>query len=88
MKLLPIVLALAAPLLARAEPAVYRLDPEHSFVYFEVLHFGTSTLRGRLGPPEGFVELDRVAGRGGGGGGGGGARPPAYWMTSSLILSR
>jgi polyisoprenoid-binding protein YceI len=64
MKLLPMVLALAIPLLARAEPAVYRLDPEHSFVYFEVLHFGTSTLRGRLGPPEGFVELDRVAGRG------------------------
>jgi len=51
------LLALAAP--ARAEPVVYRLDPQHSFVTFEVLHFGTSTLRGRFGPIDGQVELDR-----------------------------
>ena len=36
------------------------LDPEHSFVHFEVLHFGTSTLRGRFGPIDGHVELDRA----------------------------
>jgi polyisoprenoid-binding protein YceI len=56
------LLALAAP--AQAQPAVYRLDPEHSFVHFEVLHFGTSTLRGRFGGLQGQVELDRGAQRG------------------------
>jgi polyisoprenoid-binding protein YceI len=55
---------LAAPALAPAQPAVYRLDPLHSFVHFEVLHFGTSTLRGRFGGIDGHVELDRAAGRG------------------------
>ncbi len=49
---------------ASSEPAVYVLDPDHSFVHFEVLHFGTSTLRGRFGPVDGFVELDREAGKG------------------------
>jgi polyisoprenoid-binding protein YceI len=46
---------------ARAEPVVYVFDPQRSFVHFEVEHFGTSTIRGRLGPPEGHVELDRAA---------------------------
>jgi polyisoprenoid-binding protein YceI len=54
--------AIAVP--ASAEPAVYALDPEHSFIHFEVMHFGTSTLRGRIGPIDGFVELDREAGKG------------------------
>ena len=49
---------------ALAEPAIYRLDPEASFVHFEVLHFGTSTLRGRIGPVQGEVTLDRSAGSG------------------------
>ena len=57
------LLALAA-LAAQAEPARYALDPEHSFVTFEVLHFGTSTLRGRFAVAQGEVELDRAAGRG------------------------
>jgi len=56
------LLALAAP--ARAQPVVYLLDPQHSFVTFEVLHFGTSTLRGRFGGLQGHVELDRDARRG------------------------
>jgi polyisoprenoid-binding protein YceI len=47
-----------------AEPVVYQLDPEASFVHFEVLHFGTSTLRGRIGPVQGQVTLDRAAGSG------------------------
>jgi polyisoprenoid-binding protein YceI len=47
-----------------AEPAVYRLDPTHSFVHFEVVHFGTSTLHGRFGPVAGEVTLDREVGRG------------------------
>ena len=57
--LLPYLLVLAAP--TQAEPAVYHLDPLHSFVTFEVMHFGTSTLRGRFGPIDGYVELDREA---------------------------
>lgn len=49
---------------AQAEPASYTLDPTHSFITFEVLHFGTSTLRGRYGPLNGEVTLDRAARRG------------------------
>jgi len=49
---------------AAAEPVRYRLDPDNTFVWFEVQHFGTSTLRGRFGPIEGEVLLDRAAGRG------------------------
>lgn len=52
----------AAPV--HAEPVVYRLDPQFSFVHFEVLHFGTSTMRGRVGPIDGSVTLDAAAGRG------------------------
>jgi polyisoprenoid-binding protein YceI len=44
-----------------AGPVTYRLDPNHTFVQFEVLHFGTSTLRGRIGPVTGEVTLDRAA---------------------------
>lgn len=68
----PIVLLLALSGLASlqgaddavAAPVVYALDPEHSFVHFEVQHFGTSTSRGRFGPVSGEVTLDRTAGRG------------------------
>lgn len=60
---LPAVLAGAAGG-AAAQPVNYRLDPAHSFVHFEVMHFGTSTLRGRFGPIDGEVMLDRAAGRG------------------------
>jgi polyisoprenoid-binding protein YceI len=52
----------AAP--AAAAPLSYPLDPEHSFVHFELLHFGTSTIRGRIGPVTGTVVLDRAAQRG------------------------
>lgn len=58
------LILLAAATAARAEPVIYVLDPQHSFVHFEVLHFGTSTLRGRFGPIDGYVEIDRAAGRG------------------------
>ncbi|HZF78574.1 MAG TPA: YceI family protein [Rubrivivax sp.] len=54
----------AAAVVARADPVVYELDPDHSFVHFEVTHFGTSTLRGRLGPLRGEVMLDRQVARG------------------------
>lgn len=56
--------SLAAAGNAAAAPAVYTLDPEHSFVHFEVQHFGTSTTRGRFGPVTGQVTLDRALGRG------------------------
>jgi polyisoprenoid-binding protein YceI len=42
----------------------YRLDPQHTFVHFEVLHFGTSTIRGRLGPVDGEIVLDPARGSG------------------------
>lgn len=44
---------------ATAQPVAYRLDPGHSFVTFELLHFDTATLRGRFGPLDGEVQLDR-----------------------------
>ena len=40
-----------------AQPATYVLEPGHSFVHFEVLHFGTSTSSGRFGPIAGEVSL-------------------------------
>lgn len=53
-----------APRNAQATPATYTLDPAHSWVQFELLHFGTSTIRGRFGPVQGQVTLDPEAGRG------------------------
>lgn len=58
-----VALALAA-LPAASAPASYVLDPEHTFVHFEFQHFATSTSRGRFGPLQGEVVLDRAAGRG------------------------
>lgn len=49
---------------AAAAPERFELDPEHRFAHFEVLHFGTSTLRWRDGPLAGEVLLDTAAGRG------------------------
>ena len=52
-----------APALAQsvAGPVTYQLDPNHTFVTFEVRHFGTSTLRARIGPVTGEVTVDRGA---------------------------
>lgn len=55
---------MAAAATAPAAPVDYVLDPQHSWVQWEVVHFGTSTIRGRFGPAEGVVTLDRAAGRG------------------------
>ena len=49
---------------AGAQPVDYRLDPSHSFATFELLHFDTATIRGRFGPLDGRVQLDRSARRG------------------------
>jgi len=51
---------LAAPLLATAAPATYAIDPTHTNVMFEALHFGTSTNRGRFVKNSGTVVFDRA----------------------------
>ncbi len=50
----------AAPLLAAAAPATYAIDPTHTAVFFEALHFGTSTNRGRFMKNSGTVQFDRA----------------------------
>lgn len=52
-----LALALAAP----AYSAPYTIDPTHTFVHFEVMHFGTSTSRGRFERSSGTLSLDRAA---------------------------
>lgn len=44
-----------------AQAADYAIDPTHTFVTFEVSHFGTSTNRGRFDKKEGTVNFDRAA---------------------------
>jgi len=51
-------LALAA---APSQAATYAIDPSHSYVTWEALHFGTSTNRGRFDKKEGTVEFDAKA---------------------------
>jgi len=46
---------------AHAETASYSIDPTHTFVNFEVAHFGTSFNRGRWDKKEGTIQFDRVA---------------------------
>ena len=46
---------------AHAEPENYAIDPTHTFVTFEIGHFGASTNRGRFDRKEGVVQLDRTA---------------------------
>ena len=45
---------------AQAQSAAYVLDPTHTFVTFEIGHFGTSTNRGRFDKKEGTVQFDRA----------------------------
>lgn len=47
--------------LASAEVATYKVDPTHTFVFFEATHFGTSTNRGRFDKKDGSVTLDLAA---------------------------
>ena len=60
-KFLAAFAAALAATAAQAEPATYSIEPSHTFVTFEVLHFGTSTVRGRFGKKEGTVTVDRAA---------------------------
>jgi polyisoprenoid-binding protein YceI len=49
---------------AHAEVATYAFDPSHTYVTFEISHFGTSTNRGRFDKKEGTAQLD-MAGKSG-----------------------
>ncbi len=56
-----------APCSVMAQPVVYRLDPAHTHVQWEVMHFGTSTSRGRYagaGAINGLLQLDARSGTG------------------------
>jgi len=56
-------LAAAVTLLAStmsAQAASYAIDPAHTYVTFEIGHFGTSTNRGRFDKKEGKIEFDRA----------------------------
>jgi polyisoprenoid-binding protein YceI len=53
------LLALAAQG-ALAQSATYAIEPTHTFVTFEISHFGTSTNRGRFDKKEGTVQFDRA----------------------------
>ena len=54
-------LALASAGVATAAPQRYVVEPLHTFVTFEVLHFGTSTVRARFDRKDGHIVLDREA---------------------------
>lgn len=45
---------------AQVQAAGYAIDPNHTFVTFEIGHFGTSTNRGRFDKKEGSVVFDRA----------------------------
>lgn len=44
-----------------AQAATYAIDPTHTFVTFEISHFGATTNRGRFDKKQGTVEFDRTA---------------------------
>jgi polyisoprenoid-binding protein YceI len=60
-KTLIAALTLAAASFAQAQSASYAIDPTHTFVTYEISHFGTSTNRGRFDKKEGTVTLDKAA---------------------------
>lgn len=55
------LMALLAAPAAQAAPVTYRIEPTHTAVTFEALHFGTSTSRGRWNKIDGTVTLDVAA---------------------------
>ena len=58
----PIAIAAAlAAVLPPAQATTYTIDPTHTFVHFEIPHYGTSTTRGRFDRKEGQVQFDRAA---------------------------
>ena len=59
-KTLLLTSALLAAGAAQAQSASYAIDPTHTFVTFEVTHFGTSTNRGRFDKKSGSITFDRA----------------------------
>ncbi len=59
---LTLAVAAAATLatLGSAQAATYAIDPTHTSVFFEALHFGTSTNRGRFVKNSGTVTFDKA----------------------------
>ena len=55
------VAAAAAMTAGAAQAANYAIDPTHTFVTFEISHFGATTNRGRFDKKQGTVEFDRAA---------------------------
>lgn len=55
----------AAPSGGPVKGARYIVDPTHTFVTYEIGHYGTTTNRGRFSTREGFVQIDAggIAGR-------------------------
>ena len=49
---------------AIAAPAVYNIDPQHTFPSFEGDHFGLSVWRGKFTRTSGNITMDRTAGTG------------------------
>lgn len=50
----------AATFAAQAQTATYAIDPTHTFVTFEVPHFGVTTNRGRFDKKTGAVQFDKA----------------------------
>jgi polyisoprenoid-binding protein YceI len=61
MKLPLAAAALAIAVGAQAQANTYAIDPTHTFVTYEIGHFGTSTNRGRFDQKEGTVQFDKAA---------------------------
>lgn len=55
-----LVLAAMSSTSALAQSATYKIDPTHTFVYFEARHLGTSTNRGRWDKKDGEIQFDRA----------------------------
>ena len=54
-------LAMMASPSANGQAATYAIDPSHTFVNFEITHYGASTNRGRFDRKKGTVTFDQAA---------------------------
>ena len=59
--LIALTLASLTSTAATAQEVTYVVEPTHSFVYFEVVHYKTSTVRGRFDKTEGTIKVNREA---------------------------
>jgi polyisoprenoid-binding protein YceI len=66
-KLAPTLLAIACGAfagIALAAPAMYNIDPAHTYPTFEADHMGVSLWRGKINSSSGKITLDKAAGTG------------------------